>query len=211
LNFLIKILFYFSGLFNFHPFFSIFILETETQALNDSTILEESLTPNDSFLHISPSPLQRKTLMPTIESFSYLKTEFQDKNIEVIDILDKNIKEIKTFLHIFLDSIFSTIYNIPLIIRLFLKLLEKRLLEKFQISEEEIYCVFSNFLFFKWIIPRFSKPKFNSLCFDGEFVNQQTKNMMLLAGILHKIVKMNTYENSASEFLCFNEFIEENK
>ena len=179
--------------------------------MNDSTILEESLTPNDSFLHISSTPRhqqQRKTLLPTLESFSYLKTEFNDKNLEVIDILDKNIKEIHTFLHIFLDSIFSTIYNIPLIIRIFLKLLEKRLLEKFQVSQEELYGVFSNFLFFKWIIPRFSRPGFSSLCFDVEL---QTKNMILLAGILHKIVKMNAYENTASEFLCFNEFIEENK
>ena len=182
---------------------------TENTLINDS-ICEDSMIAtniNDSF----SSNLARKSLMPP-ESINYLKTEYNDKNLEIIDILEKNVNEIKKLLHIFLDSIFSTIYNIPLNIRLFFKLIEKHVVRKFQdVGSDEIQVIFSNFLFLKWIIPKFTRPVFTHIGFDCEFLNNHTKNLMLLGGILHKIVKLSIYDSSASEFLCFNDFIEENK
>jgi len=154
--------------------------------------------------------MPRGSLRPN-ESFNHLKTEYNDKNLEVIEILEKNLKEIKSLLNIFLDSIFSTIYYIPLHVRLFLKILEKRISEKFPFSREEMNPIFSNFLFLKWIIPKFSRPNFTSLGFNTDFIGNQTKNLMLLGGILHKVVKCSLYDNSASELLCFNDFILENR
>lgn len=179
--------------------------------INDSVFeeTESSFTNNDSFIK-QDSRIQRKTMCPP-ESYNYIKTELDDDNSEVIEILEANINEIKNLLNIFLDSIFSTIYNLPLHIRLFLKLIEKRINEKFTIAKEDLHLIFSNFIFLKWIIPKFSMPVFTSLGFDTEFKNSQMKNLMLLGGILHKIVKLSFYDNSASDFIPFNDFIEENK
>ena len=167
---------------------------------------EETPSGNDSVLLNSG----RGSLRPN-DSFNYLKTEYNDKNLEVIEILEKNINELTGLLNIFLDSIFSTIYNIPLHLRLVMKILEIRISEKFNVSKEEMNPIFSNFLFLKWIIPKFSRPGFTSLGFNIDFISNQTKNLLLLGGILHKVVKSSLYDNSASEFLCFNEFIEENR
>lgn len=150
------------------------------------------------------SPL-RETYYPTI------LTENSEQNLEVGDILEENIKIIKNLLNIFLDSIISTIYNIPLHIRLFLKLLESRVSECTNASNEEINSILSNFLFLKWIIPKFSNPIFTGIGFDSDFLEKHAKNLFLLSSILHKVVKSTIYDISSPDFMCFNDFIEENK
>lgn len=180
---------------------------TETSALNDS-IIEEGGSNDTTTLTTTPNA--RRTLRPT-ESFRYLKTERNDRVLEVSDVLEQNIAEIKDLLNIFLDSIFSTIYNLPLHVRLFLKLLESRIAEQFESAREDLQLIFSNFLFLKWIIPKFSRPVFTGIGFDEGFLEKQQKNLMLLGGILHKVVRSSLYDQETSEFVCFNAFIEENK
>lgn len=163
---------------------------------------------NDSYINS-----QRKSMMtPEIrDSYNLIGTENSEQDLEVGDILEQNIKDIKNLLNIFLDSIFSTIYNVPLNIRLFLKLLEQRLAEYVTITREEIHLFLSNFLFLKWIIPKFSHPLFTGLGFDSVLIEKQTKNLLLLSGILHRIVKGSLYDTSSPDFICFNDFIEENR